>query len=193
MLHEDIKKTAQLMADFDRPWAFGGGWAIDLWLGRQTRTHKDVDLIVWRDDQRAAYDYLVARGWTLQQAIDGTLIPWDGSWIALPVHTIWCRHAKHTPDFIELLFNEHNDSDFLFRRDQTIKRALNRAFVNVGSGLRVLAPEIVLLYKARDKERSGHAADFINALPKLQPEQCRWLHNALNQLHDNHEWTKLLK
>ena len=33
------------------PWWVAGGWAIDLLLGRQTREHGDLDLLVLRRDQ----------------------------------------------------------------------------------------------------------------------------------------------
>jgi hypothetical protein len=33
------------------PWCIGGGWAIDLWLGRVTRRHADVDVVILRRDQ----------------------------------------------------------------------------------------------------------------------------------------------
>src|SRR3712207_5969706 len=94
---------AALMADFDWPWAFCGGWAIDLWLGRVTREHKDVDILVFRRDQRAVQSYLRARGWTLEIAHHGVLTPWaEGEFIELPRHGIWCKNPAHDPDFLEV-------------------------------------------------------------------------------------------
>ena len=30
---------------------FFGGWAVDLWVGRLTRPHEDIDVLVWRRDE----------------------------------------------------------------------------------------------------------------------------------------------
>jgi hypothetical protein len=59
-----LREVAELMAAFDRPWVLCGGWAVDAWIGRQTREHVDVDLAVFHDDQLALRDYL-ADGWLL--------------------------------------------------------------------------------------------------------------------------------
>lgn len=29
---------------------FSGGWAVDTWVGRLTRPHDDIDVLVWRHD-----------------------------------------------------------------------------------------------------------------------------------------------
>jgi len=39
-----------------------GGWGVDALLGRQTRAHHDLDLVVARDDCRAAADALAMLG-----------------------------------------------------------------------------------------------------------------------------------
>jgi hypothetical protein len=52
------------MRDFRSSWALCGGWAVDAWLGRQTRDHLDVDLTVFHDEQSVVYDYFTDR-WLL--------------------------------------------------------------------------------------------------------------------------------
>nr|WP_170955517.1 hypothetical protein [Ornithinimicrobium cerasi] len=42
---------------------FFGGWAVDLWVGRLTRPHDDIDVLVWRRDARRVDDALEAAGW----------------------------------------------------------------------------------------------------------------------------------
>ena len=44
-------------------WLFGG-WAVDLWCGRVTREHHDVDVAVLLSDRPAIHDLLVEQGWT---------------------------------------------------------------------------------------------------------------------------------
>ncbi|CAA9346925.1 MAG: hypothetical protein AVDCRST_MAG72-1182 [uncultured Nocardioidaceae bacterium] len=42
---------------------FFGGWAVDLWVGRVTRPHDDIDVLVWRRDESRVQEALVAAGW----------------------------------------------------------------------------------------------------------------------------------
>ena len=111
-------QAAQVMQSFPFTWFVCGGWAIDLYMKRVLRKHKDVDIGIWRRDQLEFAAYLRARGWTLQKASGGRLLPWTpGEILRLPVHVIWCKHATAQPDFIEILLNEVDDTQFLFRRD----------------------------------------------------------------------------
>lgn len=42
---------------------FFGGWAVDLWVGRLTRAHDDIDVLVWRRDESRVDEALTAAGW----------------------------------------------------------------------------------------------------------------------------------
>lgn len=42
---------------------FFGGWAVDLWVGRLTRPHDDIDVLVWRRDEVRVDAALTAAGW----------------------------------------------------------------------------------------------------------------------------------
>ena len=182
-------KIARLMADFPRPWAFCGGWAIDLFLGRVSRAHKDVDIAVFRRDQAAIRLYLAARGWTLEIADAGTLSPWEeGRCIELPMHVVWCKNPRHDPDFLEVLFNETDGARFLFRPDQSVTLDLDRALLRSPSGLPILAPEVALLYKARHEEIEENSADFHTAVPHLDAPRRAWLRDALTQIRLGHPW-----
>ena len=50
-------------------WLFGG-WAVDFWVGRITRTHDDIDLAVWRDDYPGIRQALEAAGWRYEPVED---------------------------------------------------------------------------------------------------------------------------
>jgi hypothetical protein len=187
-------QTAQMMADFPAPWCICGGWAIDLFVDCPTRAHKDVDIAVLRRDQLALRRYLRARGWILEKAHQGRLSPWrEDEFIELPLHTIWCKHPANRPDFFEILLNEATPTHFLFRRDPAIMLPFNQAFLQLGSGLPVLAPEIVLLYKAKNPLEAGNRADFETALPYLDAYRRGWLKVALTRLYPGHLWLKRLK
>ena len=56
-------------------WWIAGGWAIDLFLGRQTQNHEDIDVQLLRPDQLAVRTLLEA--WDVQSALP---LPRDEAW-----------------------------------------------------------------------------------------------------------------
>ncbi len=191
-LDDAPQQIASLLAGYTQRWGFCGGWSIDLFLGRITRPHKDVDIAILRQDQLALRRYLIQRGWSLEKADQGKLIPWEeDEYIKLPIHCIWCRSAQHQPDFLEVLLNESDGPQFLFRRDRSIRIPLDDALLTTPSGLTILAPEIALLYKSNDLSPENQA-DFLNTLPMLPERRRAWLAEALRRHAHTHEWLKHL-
>lgn len=140
------------MAGFEAPWGICGGWALDLVARKQTRQHRDVDVAVFRHDQVLLRRYLVERGWWLEIADNGRLSVWDADRsIDPPLHSIWASNQRFDPTFVEFLLNERDATDFIFRRDPSVKFPIDQAFVITASGIPVLAPDIVNLYLATDK------------------------------------------
>jgi hypothetical protein len=189
----DLAGTSSFMADFPCPWAFCGGWAIDLFLDRVTRAHQDIDLAVFRRNQAQVHAHFAHHGWALQQIVNGRPIPWlSHQHLEAPVHEIWCANPRRPADRLELLFNESDDRDFLFRRDPAITLPLDRAIVRSPGGLPFLAPEIVLLYKSNEPESPRDHHDFESVLPALpEPASC-WLAHALARLRPQHPWLSRL-
>lgn len=58
-------------------------------------------------------------------------------------------------------------------------------------GIPYLAPEIVLLFKAKSPKEKDEA-DFALTLPTLTPERIEWLLEALGIVHSKHRWTARL-
>src|SRR5262249_27241808 len=88
-------RLAALVADFSCPWYLCGGWAIDLFLGRVTREHHDLDLILFRDDQEALRRYLpdwefIKFLWGPGGELD---MEWweEGEWLAPPVVELYVQ------------------------------------------------------------------------------------------------------
>ena len=184
---EEVQKVGALLGRLRCEWYVCGGWALDLFLGRVTRAHKDVDVAVARRDQLEVQDYLRRRGWRLEKAAGGELSPWaEGERLELPLHGVWCRNEAHDPAFFELLLNEVDDELFRFRRDQSVTLPRARMSFASSSGLPVLAPEVVLLYKSNSP--GEYAADFRAAAPSLSGESRAWLKGALAQVSPGHPW-----
>jgi Aminoglycoside-2''-adenylyltransferase len=182
------------MADFPCPWAFCGGWAIDLFLDRVTRPHRDIDLAVFRRDQPQVHAHFARYGWTIEQIVNGKPIPWlSHQPLELPVHEVWCTNPADPAERVELLFNESNDRDFVFRRDPMITLPLDRAIVRSPAGLAFLAPEIVLLYKSRQPDVDHNLRDLEWVLPALREPSRDWLAQALARLDPKHPWLALVR
>jgi hypothetical protein len=184
-----LHAVAQEMAGCPCPWAISSGWALDLCLGRTTRVHRDVDLIVDRGDQFALRAHLEGRGYGLVTPLDGRLEPWPPHMrLELPRHQV---HAHRENDFIDILLTDFSGSCWHYRRDPTIVRALARAFRTGEDGLRYLAPELVLLFKSKntgDRARPQDQRDFELVLPHLDGEARAWLHWALVATDPQHAW-----
>jgi Aminoglycoside-2''-adenylyltransferase len=175
-------------------WWIAGGWAIDLWLGRQTRPHVDLDVAVLRSEQHQVQQYLQRRGWDLQVAVaPGVLAPWaPGRPLEPGTHAVWCRPHPSSGWALELLFNDDAADCWLFRRDHRIHRPLRQLGMTTPSGIPHLRPEVVLLYKAK-QQRPNDQADLRVALPRLPWADREWLANAIDLVHPGHPWAALAR
>ena len=91
-----LREILPLMEQFSAPWCVAGGWAIDLFLDNLTRSHADIELTVFRQDQLLLQTYL--REWLLEKVIDGRRVAWaEGERLELPVHEIHARRASGSP------------------------------------------------------------------------------------------------
>lgn len=176
-----VEATTSLFAAFPGRWWIAGGWAIDLFVGRQTRKHSDIDVLVIRDDQLHLFDTLAE--WELFAADPpGTLRPWHGSGPLPPeVHDIWCRPAADAPWALQIMLMDTVEDRWVFRRDRRIGGTL-ASMTRERDGAPYLAPEVQLLFKSKGR-RPRDEADLIAALPHLDGRQRQWLRDAL-ELHD---------
>ena len=76
---------------------------------------------------------------------------------------------------------------FRFRRDPTVARSLDEAFIRAPGGLPILAPGIALLYKSSSLEPDNWS-DFRAALPSLDAARRAWLGAALARQSSDHPW-----
>jgi len=191
-----LLEVAEALAKLRAPFYFCGGWAIDLHLGRVTREHHDIDAQVMRRDQLGLHKAL--KQFSLKKTIshpDGmppTIIEWHpGERLELPVHQINAYRANESEPAFEVLLAESSDREWIFRRNPEIRMPLARIGFHPLWGLPYVAPEIVLLFKAKHLEARDRI-DFGNALPALSADARRWLRNALEKTHPGHEWINVL-
>jgi hypothetical protein len=189
IVHPTLERVSELMREFHRPWAIAGGWSIDLFLGRQTREHADVDVAILRRDQVALQALL--DGGRVEKVVEHQLRPWMAAeWLALPIHEV---HATLGDGFhVEFLLNEFDPEtdEWVFRRDDRVRLPFADA-IRGDAAVPYLAPEVVLLFKSK-YEDAKEDGDFRAALPRLEPHQRLWLRNALAMTAPNHRWTQIL-
>lgn len=170
-------------------WYIASGWAIDLFLGQVTRCHYDVDVIVARQDQLLVQQYLAERDWKFATYLQGQVDPWPLHMrLELPRHQV---HAHKQDVMIDLLFTDMADGVWRYRRDPSIVQTVERIALKTESGVRYLAPELVLLFKSKTtgpRARPQDQADFTNVYPHLHPEQRAWLRWALLVTNPQHPW-----
>jgi len=84
-----IEEVVQLFAKAPFTWGLAGGYAVEQFLGRSTREHSDIDVVVYRDAQLQAQSWLST--WQLYAADPpGALRPWiDNEYLPYGIHDIW--------------------------------------------------------------------------------------------------------
>ena len=122
----------------------------------------------------------------------GTVADWPlGERLELPVHQINAYRAGESEPAFQVMLAESSDSEWIFRRNPKIRMPLARMGFHPLWGLPYLAPEIVLLFKAKQLEARDRI-DFSNALPALSADARRWLRDAVEKTHPGHEWLNAL-
>lgn len=180
-------EVAGLFRAWDRFWCIAGGWALDLYIGRQTRDHEDTDVLILRRDTDTLHSLLP--GWELWAADPpGELRPWLTS-EPLPerVHDIWCREIGGDVWRFQVMIMDHDDNRWIFRRNRAIGGSLNSLTIESG-GVPIIAPEIQLLFKGSSTIRPKDAADVELVLPHLGRAQRIWLRDSLAFQDADHHW-----
>jgi Aminoglycoside-2''-adenylyltransferase len=194
-----LLEVAKAVANLRAPFWFSSGWAIDLHLGRVTRDHHDVDVLILRQDQSGLHAALKA--FTLKKIIPrpdgmppnrGRITEWpEGERLELPVHQVNAYRAGESDPAFQVMLGDSSRDDWIFRRNPEVRMPLTRIGFYPLWGLPYLAPEIVLLFKAKHLEERDRI-DFASALPVLSPDARRWLREAIIKTHPGHEWINSL-
>lgn len=183
-------EVMKLLSGLATPWWIAGGYAIEAFVGRTLRDHDDLDVGVFRRDQLAVQQVL--GGWDLHAADPpGTLRPWlPGESLPASVHDIWAREDTRGPWRFQLMLDESQGDDWVFRRDARVRRSVE-TLTWERDGLRYIAPEVQLLYKSRAL-REKDQVDFEAAVPLLSQTQRGWLQGTLTLTEPAHPWIERL-
>jgi len=176
-------------------WWIAGGWTFDLYLGKQTREHFDVDVAISRDDQLLAQQYLDKWDfWSTQRDEDGNIVlrAWEmGQTLGNEFPGVWARESSHSPWRFEFLFQEIRDKTWIFRYDDNVQHPLTTIGRLSSDGIPYQLPEISLLQKSL-RLRPVDEQDFQQVLPHLSQGQRAQLVDDIRKLDSEHRWLSAL-
>jgi uncharacterized protein YbdZ (MbtH family) len=198
------------MSGFGRPWALAGGWAVDAWVGHQTREHGDVDIVVSHEDQHTLFEHL--SGWNMvahDPPIAGggsNTDRWDGRSLTLPAHIHARPSDAEIPDGwpvagapldgrnLEVILDRREGDDWWLHDDPRVNIAADQYIRVSPVGLPTLSPEVVLFFKATAYPadarfpRALDERDFLALCGRLRAQERQWLRGALTAYRPGHGW-----
>jgi hypothetical protein len=149
--------AVELLDGLDAPWWIAGGWALD---ALAPRAHEDLDVMVLRRD--ADRLRIALPGWELDDR----------------GNSLWARPRGSARWHLEFVLDDADGETWRYRRDARVTRPL----ASLGTPRGPLAPEVVLLYKAKD-DGTKTRSDFAAVVPLLGADARAWLRNAVALAH----------
>jgi hypothetical protein len=195
-------------------YSFCGGYAIELFLCKEIRRHGDIDISAYRSERDKIILFMQSLNWNVHEMCGNGITHHitDINYQIKAKRNIFCfkdncELISLTPldepdmfhldfdgrgqtklNFIEFLFNDKTEEDFIYARNKHITLPLDKA-VLYNDDIPYLAPELVLLYKSTDIEREGYQLDYDCVIEKMNNEQRDWLKNALSIMNpEGHLW-----
>jgi len=196
---EPVHAVGSLLSDLPVPWWITGGWAIDLAVGQVTRDHADVNVMMLERDEHALRGLT---GLDIQLIADGQPPgPWPAGYrlMAAPVPgpkppvTGPGRHAgdrlvlrgEDLPLPAQVIPASAVGAIWVYKKGSHVFTRPLGDITRLWQGIPFLAPEVVLLIKARPGlDRPGtdnDQRDFEAALPVLGAKQRSWLRDAVER------------
>lgn len=205
----------QLLNGAPFAWAVCGGYALELFLNRDIRTHGDVDLCVFEEDRRRILPFMLQKGWKVYEFCGwGKVRPLEKDSESTQGRNLMCVHGTpeivrfypsdepdrlyheffHTGlqslEYLDVLFNTKCEASFVLDAKKGIQRAMQKAILQ-REGIPYLAPEIVLLYKASRADNADYRLDFEQTYAHLRAEQKAWFsENLLRMYSKGHAWMR---
>lgn len=213
-MNDILLELKRLLGPSGLRWAVCGGFALDLYLGHETRPHGDLDIAVPEEDRDLAQRLMLNQGWQVYEFRGwGKLRPLNAGLRSEPGRNLMCLrdgcelvtfwpceepglvlHEWHASgikelNYLEFLFHQRVNGTLLL--DGGAQRALDRAIL-ARDGVSYLAPEVVLFYKAEQPDRATNQEDFEAVFPRLEEEPRAWFRQALTMRYPaGHPWNML--
>ena len=213
MINYLLDATKDFLKNADFAWAVCGGFALDLFLDRDNRTHGDIDICVFERDRDKIFHYMLDNNWSVYEFRgQGKVRPLDMTLSSETGRNLMCTYGdcdivKFYPcdekellwyeffhagikkfNYLEFLFNSSFDDYFVFDKSKGIEREISKAIL-FNNDIPYLAPEIALLYKSSCSENKEYQYDFEQVHSRMSNEQKSWFIKSLDILcPDEHPW-----
>jgi len=200
---EPVHAVASLLSGLAVPWWITGGWAIDLAVGHVTRDHANVNVMMLERDEHALRELtgvdiqLTADGqppapWTAATRL--TALPDPGPHPgpkggpgrpdrAAPGRPV--LRGENLPLPAEVIPASAVGSIWVYKKGTHVFTRPLAEITRHRQGIPFLAPEVVLLIKARPglgrPRTDNDQHDFESTLPLLSAEQRSWLKGAIER------------
>ena len=186
-----LSTLREILSDAPFPWCLAGGYAVEMFVGREFRFHSDVDIVIFREDQHAVQRHL--NGWHLYASDPpGTHRVWnDSEYLVEGIHDIWAYRNGQDHWECQFMIQEATGGTWFYRRDERVSGDVNN-FIETYRDWPCIRIEIQLLYKSKAL-RAKDEEDFKQCLPLLDSSRRAWLASKLRQLYsDSHPWLSRL-
>jgi hypothetical protein len=180
-----VADVERLLGDAEFVWWLSGGVALDVFLGRRTRAHGDIDVSVRRSDWPALHAFLDGR-LDVKVAHNGVLSDVPDGALDDEVNGLWARNDPGGPWRLQINLEHSEADDWVFRRDPRIRRPL-REVVWRRAELPYVNPAVQLIWKVAST-RARDEQDFAAVVPSLPDEERRWLAEVIELGYPTSPW-----
>ena len=180
------EELAQRLHGSRIPWYVTGGWALDLFLGQQTRDHADIEFATLPSDipkarkALAELEFFAAHNGELSFLERDADVP-DDIW------QLWGADFKSQAWRVDMMIERGTTDRWVYKRNSTISQPRDQATYLNDQGIPFLAPANVLLFKAKHT-RDKDVQDFDRVLPHLRPHEKVLLRRWIASEHSVHPW-----
>jgi hypothetical protein len=182
-------EVARRLEGIPTPWYVAGGWAVDLFLGEETREHGDTEIGIPAGRFPEVRERL--DGYAFDAVGDGRIHEDAAPDVLESMYQTWVRDPA-TGDYLVDVFREPHDGDtWLCRHDRTVRLPYAEVVRRTPDGIPYLAPELALLFKSK-AVRPKDQADFDALLPRLATGQRTRLRDLLAHVRPGHRWLAVL-
>ncbi|MDR2985516.1 MAG: hypothetical protein LBV34_11810 [Nocardiopsaceae bacterium] len=178
-------QVAERLDGVGAPWCIAAGWALDLFRGRQTRPHDDVEIAV----PAAGFPEIRDRfpKYVFDAVGSGRVWEGAGAEVLAATHQTWVRDPASGQFLFDVFREPHEGGTWICRRDESLRLPYDAIIERTADGIPYLVPELVLLFKAK-ATRPKDQADFEDVLPLLGRARRDALGGWLERVHPGHPW-----
>ena len=177
---------AQRLHGYGITWYVTGGWALDLFLGQQTRDHADLEFATLPSDIPEArgalseLEFFAAGNGGLSFLECAADVP-DDIW------QLWGADLKSRVWRVDMMIEGGSKDRWIYKRNNAISQPRDQSIYQNDQGIPFLAPANVLLFKAKHP-RDKDVQDFDRVLPHLRPHEKALLRRWIVSEHTAHPW-----